>query len=699
MIAALKNIRQTLSGQLIAIIILVVLGTTVATGAPAYWLAHKQMRRQAWDQLTNGAQVTQTLLASEQSRLSDLVALTSQRPTLQQLIVEYDPDDLDEYLNMLRVSVALDLLAVYDSSGILLVSNPPVPILSDLLPVTDSHYAVLTGDEAGLAMLATRPVTGANTGHIIGYVTAGHWLDADFVQNLAAETGLEQSIILGGRRSATSIENLDDPVQSDLLQRVERSGTVETAPLTAGASRYYTALFPLDPPGVSSALVEVALPIDAIIAAETQVALSLILSTLLIALIGSLVGALFAQRLTIPLDQLTTAAQTISGGDFSSAVPVAERPVEIATLGAALEQSRINTHQALTDLSHSKEWSDMLIQSVIEGIMTIDRSGHIQFFSQGAERISGWKQDEVIAYQVDDIFHLAEDDMPFSQQIPRPGEHKRLSVILAEGRIATLALTGAALALTGAGEASTILVFRDISEEDAVHRLLGSFLGSIAHEFKTPLSALAASIELLQDQTPDLSAAELNDLLTSLHLGIVGLQTLVDNLLESANIEARRFQVSPRACHLEQIVAEAASLLNPLFIKHEQRLVIDLPPDLPIVFADCRRTLQVLVNLLSNAIKYSPNNTDITISTVQMDKYLRVMVADRGPGISLIERPDIFRRFVRHGVSSDNNRKGGAGLGLSVVKAIAEAQGGHVGVDGQIGGGSVFWFTLPLAGT
>jgi signal transduction histidine kinase len=268
-------------------------------------------------------------------------------------------------------------------------------------------------------------------------------------------------------------------------------------------------------------------------------------------------------------------------------------------------------------------------------------------------------------------------------------------VELANGKQATLAITGARLIPPETDDARVALVFRDVSEEEAIHRLMGHFLANVSHEFRTPLSALAASVELLLDQASDLSPAELQELLTSLHLGILGLQTLVDNLLESASIEAGRFRVYAKPTKLGKIIAEAVGVMQPLLEKHGQRLVMELPPTLPLVRVDSRRTMQVLVNLLSNASKYGPDDAEITIGATVGDEWVRVTVADRGPGVRPEQREELFRRFVYLDSNGDEAQYG-AGLGLSVVKAVVEAQGGQVGVEDRPGGGSIFWFTVPV---
>ncbi|MBU0494761.1 MAG: PAS domain-containing sensor histidine kinase [Chloroflexi bacterium] len=359
-----------------------------------------------------------------------------------------------------------------------------------------------------------------------------------------------------------------------------------------------------------------------------------------------------------------------------------------------LETVQADLKRTLVELRQEKAWTDHLLDAVVEGIVTLDRHGRITFFSPGAERITGWARDQVIGWTCDQVFHSLESDAPFSQLIPPPGQRAKVAVELRDGRQAILAITGARLLPPESGAARVALVFRDISEEEAVHRLMGHLIANVAHEFRTPLSALAASIELLLEQSPDLSAAELHMLLRSLHLGILNLQALVDNLLESASIETGHFRVHPRPCQLDTIMAEAVRLIKPLLDRHGQCLAVDLPANLPLVQVDPRRIEQVMVNLLSNASKYGPDDAEITVSAAITADWIWVTVSDRGPGVSPGGRDSLFRRFVRLD-ANHNNGQVGMGLGLSVVKAVVTAHGGQVGVADRPGGGSSFWFTLP----
>ncbi len=288
-------------------------------------------------------------------------------------------------------------------------------------------------------------------------------------------------------------------------------------------------------------------------------------------------------------------------------------------------------------------------------------------------------------------------------------------------------LTGAATAMRG-GDLSSPIAFdtgvrevalvgqalegarfdlqRTLAELRQEKALTEHFLASVSHEFRTPLTAVAASVELLLDQVDELSSAELHELLATLHLGVLNLHKLVDNLLESANIEAGRFRVRPRPANLGDIIAEATATMQPLLDRHGQRLAVELPAAIPVVLADSRRVVQVLVNLLSNASNAQralPDMADgqitISVAVVGDGQTVQVLVADHGPGIPPAQRAELLhgRRFAAPSAAADANSPAGFGLGLSVVKAIVAGHGGQLGIDDRPGGGAVVWFTLARA--
>ena len=191
-----------------------------------------------------------------------------------------------------------------------------------------------------------------------------------------------------------------------------------------------------------------------------------------------------------------------------------------------------------------------------------------------------------------------------------------------------------------------------------------------------------------------LTPNELRELVETIQLSTLHLQTLVENLLESTTIEAGCFQVHRRPIILQEVVQDAADLMSPLLKRRNQQLVLFMPDKLPTLWADANRLIQVLVNLLSNASKFSPMNGKIELKVTQQPEWVSFAVIDSGPGLPTDRFADLFKRFVTASQSHDTQY--GIGLGLSVVKSIVEMHGGQVGAENLPKGGAKVWFTIPF---
>ncbi len=682
---------RSLTVQMVLSITVLVLLTAAAVGLPAIILIQNQVERQAWAQVNQGIQATQALYTANQGSIGDLATLTAQRPTLKQLLSQGDAVLLSDYLQTLQTGTDLDLLLVCD--------NDQQPLawagesLDEKICNSDQEagfYILSSEAEKLIWLLATDTLKDGET--VLGRVVVGVSLDDEFAQQMQNQTGLEHTLLADGQPLASSIAGGASSWAEGTHKTIEDSNYSfgDAAEFELNGQPYYVSRITTIDPDFDD---EVALNVTDVVATEQRIVGLLVGSIVIVALIGSVLGVFLARRVGRPLTKLANAAEVFSTGNLDSSVHVEAKVREISQLAQALENARIDLQHSVAELRQAKVWTDNLLEAINEGIVTLDRYGYITFFSPGAERIIGLSQEEVLHQHCDQVFQVVDTDERFSRNLPPPDRQIKSTVILADGRIATLSLTGAQLVPPDSDDAEMALVFRDVSEAEMVHHFMGEFLANITHEFRTPISALAASTELLLDQADDLKPDELRNLLNALYMGIVGLQTLVDNLLESARLEAGRFRVFPRPIELGEIIADATHIMQPLLIRHRKQLLVELPTIIPVVQADSRRITQVLVNLLSNANKYSPDNTEIAIHVTEDGDRVCIAVSDEGTGISDDFRPSLFRRFVRPESGTGKSRYG-AGLGLPVVKAIVEAHGGEVGVDNRPEGGSVFWFTL-----
>ncbi|MCJ7569875.1 MAG: ATP-binding protein [Anaerolineales bacterium] len=689
---------RNITSQFRLAFVVVTIATTIAAGVPAYLIIRSELEQQAWARLADGVQITRTLLRNEQDRLLDLGNLTSQRPTLRKYLIEGSTERLREYLRVYQSSVDLDILFAYDVNCLPLTPDSSPNLCTDLLLSSQPASVEILDTESNLAFVVHQQVFDDPENQLLGYVTLGVYLDDEFASKLASVSGFEQSVILDGRWVASSWPTLPEAIE--YAEHGEPSDTDKPlqTEFTLAGIRYHGALSPLDSRDEEiPAYIETALSVESIVSAEGRGLLILLMSTFVVIVVSSVLAGVYARKLTAPLLQLTSAATNISEGDLSTPVPCPEQPSEIATLAQAFEESRNNMRTMLEDLRQEKAWSEALIQSIVEGIVTIDSQGHITSFSQGAERITGWPQEDALEEPLDVIFAVPEGAPKFSDQIPRPGGMQQIEILTHDGYQMTLSVTNAKLVQKEQNASESALVLRDITEKGAVRKFISYFLANISHEFRTPLSALNASVELLLEELDDLSKEDTSNLLNSIHMSVTGLQALIDNLLESMSIEAGRFKIRRRRTDLNDIINDAVRMMQPLLDRRKQELHLNINGQILEVRVDPTRLTQVLVNLLSNASKYSPISAPIHLTLEHgLDEVLRVSVADRGPGIPPRDRKDVFRRFVR--LEDHNEAQYGVGLGLSVVKVIIEEHGGEVGIEGRPEGGSIFWFELPCGG-
>ncbi len=681
-----RSLPRHLTLNFFALVILI----AFITGLPAIWLIRQQLNNQAWGQVEQGVHTTRALFEAEQNELTHLAELVSSRPTLHNILGGENDTALEDYLDDLREQADLDLIALCQSDQRSLVITSDDPPLDICEMPSQSGFEV--SRDGRIWQTASHNLED-ESGSVGKRVILGREITPHVLRQLNAKTGLHHILTVFNTPIASSFDEQSISQLRGSIPSMSANTEGGRYRFVVEGQPFFAAHLHLIDPHVG---IEVALPVSDIIATEQRLILILGGGLLVITGLGAMVGIFLARRTSRRIHALAEAAARFSRGDLSSSVSVEGQINEEIVLAQALERARVNLLSMLTQLEHEKDWTNQLLDAIVEGILILDNHLRITFFSRGAERITGWKKEEVIGRSCDEVFSLAEANTIFSRVIPSPGMQSKVVVEMSDGHLASLSITSAFLPAEQGKEAEIALVFRDASSEEIIHQLLGQFIANIAHEFRTPLAALAASVELLIDQTPDLSPEEFEELLTSLHLGIISLQTLVDNLLESASIEAGHFRVSPREYDLRKIIHEAIDMMHPLLEKYGQQVTLHLPEVLPKVQADPRRSVQVIVNLLSNASKYGPPDAEITIQAEVDSDFVRVSVSDRGPGISPNIRADLFRRFVYPDPETSNVRVG-AGLGLSVVKAIVEAQGGQTGVMDRQGGGATFWFTIPIA--
>ena len=241
---------------------------------------------------------------------------------------------------------------------------------------------------------------------------------------------------------------------------------------------------------------------------------------------------------------------------------------------------------------------------------------------------------------------------------------------------------------------SVVVTMQDITPLQERERLRTEVLGAVSQELRTPLTTIKGSTTTVLGSPSTLDPAETQHFFRIIDEQTDHIRDLMNNLRDVTQIEAGTFSIDSRPSCMADIVVEARNTF--LGGEARNRVVVDLPPDLPTVMADRQRILQVLNNLLGNASKYSHEASTVRVTASQEGPRVAVTVSDEGRGVSAERLPHLFRKFAW--IDDEEGKTGfeGTGLGLAVCRGIVEAHGGHISAESAGPGfGTQITFTLP----
>ncbi len=248
----------------------------------------------------------------------------------------------------------------------------------------------------------------------------------------------------------------------------------------------------------------------------------------------------------------------------------------------------------------------------------------------------------------------------------------------------------------------------DIHSIDEIGRLASSFnemaasleaaeevkkrlIADISHELRTPITAVRITLQSLRDGLMEPTQA----ILRALHVKILLTTFLFQDLHRLALADSGRLSIHPAPCSIESIFETILETIGVQLEDENIRLIRKIETNLPMIEADAQRIEQVLLNLLSNAIRYTPESGDILVRAERVDRDIRVSICDSGHGLSELDLRHVFDRFYRADEARASDT--GAGVGLSIAKALIEAHGGRIWAEHAPEGGACFAFTLPLS--
>jgi len=346
--------------------------------------------------------------------------------------------------------------------------------------------------------------------------------------------------------------------------------------------------------------------------------------------------------------------------------------------------------------------SQAILESIADGVIVADEDSKIILANETAVSILGISQRQLITRQMKNLVGIygrsSREWLQTIDQWREKPEAIESGVFLREqfevgGKVVLVHLSPV---LVQGEYVGTVSIFRDITKEAEVDKLKTNFISTVSHELRTPMTSIKGYADLLATGLAgDLNEAQ-TGFLEVIQRNLGRMSDLIRDLSEINHLESGRVQFEKRPFNFHESVDEVVDSWSERLKSREQTLVLDVPSDLPLVYADPKRVGQVFSNLVSNANKYTMDGGTVTIAIHPADAFLHVAVRDTGIGITEEDQEKLFTQFFRAS-DQDVRDQVGWGLGLSIVKSMVEAQGGEIMFESVHGEGSTFAFTVPLA--
>ncbi len=660
--------RSSLSFVLIALNVSLAMVAVAGLAGAAAALLRRFTDEQALERVRLASVVAERGIAVQGEALAAMTQLLAEQSTSADLLVARRFGEASSYLERFGSSGGLAAAAVLHGGRLVATAGPAFDWIEIARGAQAPAWSVAAPASGGLQLTSAATLRTDPT----YVVAAAKILDAGFARRLSEEIGATVTIV----DAARGIGELGDP-KLPLRARLLHEAGPEAKRLDELAV-YATVSALRGSDGRVAGFLETEIPTAPAREARLRLVRRLSLLALAIGGLAALYSVVVARRIAAPLERLTESADRIGGGDLATPVGTAGW-AEIGRLAASMEEMRRSLRRLTVDLEAQKAEARAMVNGIVEGVYVVDGERRVVQMNPQAATLLSTSPDEAIGKFCGDVLNpeLLGNTRPCEENCPilharfRGEARATERIVLKDGRRRTVVVTSS---MSGGDRQFQLL--RDETEVEAARRLRDAVLANISHEFKTPLAAQLASLEVLVDRLADLGPDETRRLIVSLQRGALRLAQLIDNLLESVRIEAGRVVLRRQSVHLDEVVEEAVELVRPLADQRGQSIDVQLPHPLPAVSGDGPRLVQVFVNLLANAGKFAPDHTTIRVGGDVAAGFVTLFVEDEGPGWSEDVEPQLFEPFVRS--TGDEPESSGVGLGLYIAKSIVERHGGVI---------------------
>ncbi len=364
-----------------------------------------------------------------------------------------------------------------------------------------------------------------------------------------------------------------------------------------------------------------------------------------------------------------------------------------ASIGHALERLRLaEERDQLYREAHERGKAARVIGSIADGVLLVDDAGIARLWNPAAEAITGLSPDVVLGRPIEEAipgWSATADSLAVANDPASSCVRATTVPVDVGGRELWLSVRGVGFA------EGTVYAFHDLTDAHRLEQLKADFIATVSHELRTPLAAVHGAAKTLQRDDIAVGDEVFEHLLAVISEQSDRLAALINNILLASRVESRELEVPTERVEVAALAVEVLAGVRALA---GEGLTFELvaAPSVPPVVGDRENVRQVLTNLVANAAKYSPAGGRVQVELKPHEGELDIVVRDEGLGIATAEQSLIFEKFYR---ADANMIRGvsGSGLGLYISRELVNRMGGTISVESQLGEGSTFVVTLPLA--
>lgn len=343
--------------------------------------------------------------------------------------------------------------------------------------------------------------------------------------------------------------------------------------------------------------------------------------------------------------------------------------------------------------------AETVMTNMADGVVVVDKNGNILMMNPQAEAISGRPLAELSGKKIMDLSQLESQVVSLAREI-RSDTKTDISKELERGGPAGLAETvkkATAIIQNEEGKiVGTVSIPTDAAKLKQVEQMQQEFIANMTHELRSPLTSIKAALELMSRDVPKEETGGRGILNTAIR-NTERLNSIITDILDFSKLQSGKLVFHKEGAEAAEIAKEAVDSMKAWSTSKGINLSVSCEPGVQNIYADKRRTIQVLINLISNSIKFTPQGGNITVAAdagkEALSGYSFFSVTDNGCGIKKEDQAKVFEKFVQ---VAAGEKVGGTGLGLSITKAMVILQGGRITLESEPGRGTTFRVGMPV---